>query len=230
MALSDLFSRLRKDDASSERGAPAVVQPTNVLSRFLATLRARREPVLLDLGSVAGSNVSFFGEELGCKIFVEDLAADIERHAKAGTIDRLPKFFSTRFTQEAETVDGILCWDVFDYLDKPSAKALAAQLSRMLKPEGVLLAFFATAAPPPGTESTYTRFVVADARTLHARPQRASRAKQRPHENRDIQLMFDPLTVAEQFLLKSRTREVLLRKPAPREPARGELEGQGSST
>ena len=213
MALSDLFSRLRKDDASSERGAP-VVQPTNVLPRFLATLRSRQQPVLLDLGSVAGSNVSFFGEELGCKIFVEDIIADIERHAQAGTVDRLAAYFSTRFTQEAESVDGILCWDVFDYLDKPAARALAAQLSRILKPEGVLLAFFATSAPAAGTEPTYGRFVVADARTLHSRRQRASRAKQRPHENRDIQIMFAPLTVAEQFLLKTRTREVLLRKPA----------------
>jgi hypothetical protein len=218
VALSNLFSRLRRDDAGSESRAPAVVQPSNVLGRFLATLKARRQPVLLDLASGTGSNVSFFGEELGCKIFIEDVVADIEHHAKTNTIDRLSQFFATRFTQEAESVDGILCWDVFDYLDKPSARALAAQLSRILKPEGVVLAFFATAAPAPGTEPTYARFVVADQRTLHSRPQRASRAKQRPHENRDIQLMFAPLTVAEQFLLKSRTREVLLRKPAPRVP------------
>jgi hypothetical protein len=111
-------------------------------------------------------------------------------------------------------VDGILCWDVFDYLDKSSAKALSAQLTRILKPEGVLLAFFATAPPPADREPSYDRFVVVDARTLHARSQRGSRAKQRPHENRDIQLMFSPLVVAEQFLLKSRIREVLLRKPA----------------
>ena len=214
MALSDLFSRLRKDDASEK--APAVVQPTNVLPRFLATVKARHQPVLLDLGSVAGSNVSFFGEELGCKLFVEDLLADIERPAKAGTIDQLKTFFATRFTQADESIDGILCWDVFDYLDKPTAKALAAQLVRILKPEGVLLAFFATTAPAATDAPIYSRFVVADARTLHSRSQRASRAKQRPHENRDIQLMFEPLIVAEQFLLKTRTREVLLRKPAPR--------------
>ena len=30
------------------------------------------------------SNVSFFGEQLGCKIFVEDFYADIDRHERAG--------------------------------------------------------------------------------------------------------------------------------------------------
>jgi hypothetical protein len=214
VALSNLFSRLRKDDGSPKTGAPANVQPTNVLPRFLATLRSKQQPVLLDLGSVAGTNVSFFGEQLGCKIFMEDLLADIERHARDHKIDKLAHFLSTRFAQESESVDGILCWDVFDYLDKPSAKALAAQLTRILKPEGVLLAFFATTSPAADREPSYDRFVVADAKTLHARSQRGSRPKQRPHENRDIQLMFNPLVVAEQFLLKSRIREVLLRKPA----------------
>ena len=30
----------------------------------------------------------------------------------------LPAFFDTRFPQETESVDGILCWDLFDYLDR----------------------------------------------------------------------------------------------------------------
>jgi hypothetical protein len=32
--------------------------------------------------------------------------------------------------------------------------------------------------------------------------------------NRDIQRMFEPLRITEQFLLKSTMREVLFRKPA----------------
>ena len=219
MALSDLFSRRRKDDSVPDvPGAGLVSQPTKVLPRFLATLGSKHEPVLLDLGSVVGSNVSFFGEELGCKIFVEDLSADIDRHAKDGTLGRLPEFLSTRFSQPAESVDGILCWDLFDYLDKPAAQALAAQLSRVLKPEGVLVAFFATAAPADDALPSYARYVVEDARTLQSRAHPAVRAKQRPLQNRDIQMMFGSLTIAEQFLLKTHMREVLFRKPAGAAP------------
>jgi hypothetical protein len=83
---------------------------TKALHKFLQTLTSRELPVLLDLGPVVGSNVSYFGEQLGCKIFVEDIFADLDRHVKGGTLDQLPAFLSTRFPQADGEVDGILCW------------------------------------------------------------------------------------------------------------------------
>ena len=218
MALSDLFSRRRKEHAESEAGASdAPVHPTKVLARFIAGLSARSQPVLLDLGPVVGSNVSFFGEELGCKIIVEDLSKDIDRHVRDGLLDQFPAFLMKRFPQESGSIDGILCWDLFDYLDKKSAKPLADQLVRMLRPDGVLLAFFVTSEPPPGLKPEYTRHVVVDKLNLQHRPYAAARSKQRPMPNRDIQRLFEPLRIVEQFLLKTNLREVLFRK-AP-EPA-----------
>ena len=219
MALSDLFSRRRKEHAESEVGASdAPVHPTKVLARFIAGLSSRSQPVLLDLGPVVGTNVSFFGEQLGCKIIVEDLSKDIDRHVRDGSLDQLPAFLMKRFPQESSSIDGILCWDVFDYLDKKSAKPLAEQLIRMLRPDGVLLAFFGTAQPQPGSRPEYTRHVVVDKAKLQHRPYAAARQKQRPLPNRDIQLLFEPLRIVEQFLLKTNLREVLFRKP-PEKPA-----------
>jgi hypothetical protein len=211
VALSDLFSRRRKEPADPDAGdAPA--HPTKVLARFVASLSARTQPVLLDLGPVVGANVSFFGEQLGCKIIVEDISKDIDRHVRDGKLDDLPASLSKRFPQEGESIDGILCWDVFDYLDKKSARSLAEQLTRVLKPDGVLLAFFTTVQPQPGARPEYTRHVVVNSTTLQHRPYPAARARQRPLPNRDIQLMFEPLRIAEQFLLKTNLREVLFRK------------------
>jgi hypothetical protein len=126
LSLSDLFSRKRKDEAA-DAGADWPVYPTKALAKFLANLNARSQRLLLDLGPVVGSNVTFFGEELGCKIHVEDLFKDIDRHVTEGTLDALPSFLAKRFAQEDGTVDGILCWDIFDYLDKASAQVLAVQ-------------------------------------------------------------------------------------------------------
>jgi hypothetical protein len=53
---------------------------------------------------------------------------------------------------------------------------------------------------------------VIDPATLKHRPYPATRGKQRPLLNRDIVRMFEPLRVAEQFLLKTNQREVLFRK------------------
>jgi len=210
VALSDLFARRRNVD---ETGGDGHVYPTKVLDRFLAGLRGRSQPILLDLGPVVGTNVTFFGEENGCKILVEDLAKDIDRHVRDGTLDALPAFFDARFPQEAETIDGILCWDIFDYLDWPSAKRLARELTRVLRPDGVLLALFSTAAPRSTPHPTYTKHVVVDRGHLHYRPYAGARAKQPPLVNRDIQRLFEPLRITENFLLKTNLREVLFRKP-----------------
>ena len=59
--------------ASPDAGAAWPVYPTKALAKFLSSLNARSQRLLLDLGPVVGTNVTFFGEELGCKIHVEDL-------------------------------------------------------------------------------------------------------------------------------------------------------------
>lgn len=212
MAISDLFFRRRKDDPEADGGASkAPAHPTKALKKFLATLGAHPQPTLLDIGPVVGHNVTFFGERLGCKFQVEELSKDIDRHVREDKLAELPEFFNKRFPQADDSFDGILCWDLFDYLDKKSAASLATQLTRILRPGGVLFALFnATEAPPAA--KTYTRFVVVDDMNIQHRPYAAARGKQKPLPNRDIQRMFEPLRVIDQFLLKSNTREMLFRK------------------
>jgi hypothetical protein len=209
--LSDLFPRRRKDDQETTDGP---VHPTRVLEKFLAGLSGRAQPVLLDLGPVVGSNVTFFREEISCKICLEDLPKDIDRHVTEGKLDQLAAFFDTRFPYEAETIDGILCWDIFDFLDRPAAERLARQLKRVLRPEGLLLAFFSTADPRSVPRPTYTKHVVVDRTHLQYRSYAAARAKERPLLNRDIQRLLEPLRITENVLLKNNLREVLFRKPA----------------
>jgi hypothetical protein len=212
LAISDLFRR--NDDRNTPRSSDSSLTfPTKALARLLATLKAREQPVLLDLGPVVGPNVTFFGEQLGCKIFVEDLFSDIDRHVRAGTQGDLATFFATRFALTDASVDGILAWDVFDYLDKASGRVLALQLTRLLRADGVILTFFA-AESSPASQAMYTKRTVVDESTLKHREYAAARGKQPPLPNRDIMRMFEPLRVTEQFLLKTHVREMLFRKSA----------------
>jgi hypothetical protein len=184
---------------------------TKALKKFLSTLTSHESPVLLDLGPVVGSNVSFFGEQLGCKIFVEDIFADIDRHVRENTLEALPSFFKKRFPQADGTVDGILCWDAIDYLDRPAAQELAAQLTRILRPDGALLGFFGTAA---ARDAHYTKFVIVDEVNLKYRGYPAMRGRQAILLNRDIIRLFAGLRVSDSFLLQNNLREILFRKPA----------------
>ena len=212
MALSDLFSRRRKEHAESEAGASdAPVHPTKVLARFIAGLSARSQPVLLDFGPVIGTNVEHFGERLGCKLFIEDLLVDIERHTKTGTLDQLPAIFEKRFRHGDASVDGILCWDVFDFLDKNAATTLAKQIVRMLKPGGIVMGFFCSSAVE---KATFTKYEIVDDTSLRHRRHSGTGGPKRVLQNRDIIRMFEGLNVSDSFLLKTNTREMLLRRTA----------------
>jgi SAM-dependent methyltransferase len=208
VALSDLFARRRKDEQDTD----GPVQHTRALERFLAGLSGRPQPVIIDLGPVVGSNVTFFREEVGCKICLEDLPKDIDRHVTEGKAEQLATFFDTRFPYESDTIDGILCWDIFDFLDRPSAERLAKQLKRVLRPDGLLLAFFSTADPRSTPRATYTKHVVVDRTHIQYRTYAAARGKERPLLNRDIQRLLEPLRITENVLLKNNLREVLFRK------------------
>lgn len=196
---------------SPSAGAEDPLFASKALRKFLTSLTARASPVLLDVGPVVGSNVSFFGEQLGCKIFVEDIFADLDRHIRDGTADRFPEFLRTRFSQTDGMVDGILCWDLIDYLDKPSGQALADQLIGVLRPEGVLLGFFGTAQ---AGEPRYTKYMIVDEVHLRHRWYPAARGRQAILLNRDIIRLFGGLRVSDSFLLQNNLREILFRKPA----------------
>jgi hypothetical protein len=213
--LLSIFGGRRAPEVEQQSASPTSstepAYPTKALAKFLKLLQTRDAPALVDLGPVVGSNVTFFGEQLACRIRVEDVATDIDRHVKEDKLADLAKFFETRFPQPSESVDGILCWDVMDFLDRQAAHALAASLTRLLRPDGALLGFFSTAE---GRGQFYTKYVVVDDHNLRYRTYPAARPRQRSLLNRDIIKLFDGLRVTDSFLMKNNVREILFRKPA----------------
>jgi hypothetical protein len=185
------------------------VFPTKALRKFLSSLTSREAPVLLDLGPVVGANVSFFGERLGCKILIEDLFGDFDRHQRTGTTT-FAEVLAGRLRHDPESVDGILCWNFFDYLDPPAAQVLGRALTRLLRPEGAVLGFFTTVA---SADARFSKYIIVDDDTLKQKPYANGGKKQTALPNRDVIRLFDGLKVAESFLLKTNIREFLFRKP-----------------
>ena len=216
--LRELFSRpgsareaqgARPDTGPRPEPGDGTLVASKALQKFLSYLGTRTAPILLDLGPVVGSNVSFFGEQLNCKLVVEDLFADLERHVRDDLNEEFPAFLSTRFTLDAGSVDGVLLWDLFDYLNRPSALALATTLVRLLRADGALLGFFGNANH---VGSGCTKFVVVDASHVRQRAHASALVRRGALQNRDIIKMFDGLRVADSFLLQNGRREMLFRK------------------
>ncbi len=217
-SLGGLFSRLGAvrqaegsgpDAGSRRKPEECPVVHSKALSKFLSYLGTCPAPVLLDLGPVVGSNVTFFGEQLNCKVYIEDLFADLDRHLRDGRLEELPAFLSKRFILDEGAVDGVLLWDFYDYLDRPSAQALAATLVRLLRVGGALLGFFGSASL---VRKGFTRFIVADESHVRQQAYGSAAVSRSSLPNRDIIKMFDGMRVSDSFLLKDGMREILFRK------------------
>ena len=186
------------------------VSRSTTLATFLTLLCARPAAEVVDLGSVVGANITFLGDRIGCKIHVEDLYADLDRHARQDGLDRVAAFLESRFSHLDESIDAILCWDVFDYLDQAAAHVLARESIRMLRPSGMLLAFFGRGG---SSDLHYTRYCIMDETHLRHKFYAAACPRRLALQNRDILNLFGELAVLESILLKSGVREILFQKP-----------------
>ena len=199
-----------KPSASAAATEPVI--SSKAFPKFLSALANQPTPAaVIDFGPVIGSNVAFLGERLGCKLFIEDLTSELNRHLTPGTMDALPDAVELRLRHGAASVDGILCWDFFDFLKRPAAQRVARHLVEMLRPGGAMLGYFAISDVE---RSTFAKYEIVDDQTLRQRPHTGS-GKRHAHPNREIIRMFEGLTVAESFLLKNNSRELLLRKKTP---------------
>lgn len=213
--MAGLFNwNARKPDAAAAAAPVAAAEPSvttsKVLPKFLATLSQKESPVLVDVGGVVGANVAFFGERLSCRLVVEDLVTLIEAHAKKPAGDALSAALLKQLgALEPDSVDGVMCWDLFDYLDRATSTALASRLVKLLRKGGVLYGFFGTS---PAELTQYNRFIVQSPNSFRQRPYPATPTRRHVLQNRDLAKIFDGLLVAESVLLKAGTRETLFRK------------------
>src|SRR5262249_37855362 len=143
-----LFKWGRQSDGRDAGGAEISADErrirSKVLPRFLTAVAHNPSPILIDLGPVVGPNIAFFGDRLCCKIHVEDVCAEVESHAKRGDRDALRHTLLQRLTYAPGSIDGVLCWDVFDFLDRKTSMALGGKLASLLRSGGSLYGCFGT--------------------------------------------------------------------------------------
>jgi hypothetical protein len=193
--------------------APARSLETNatsvVLPRFLGAVSQRASPVLLDLGPAIGTNVTFLGERLGCKLLIGDLHHEITA-ASSASPDELRASLLGRL-QRAVTapLDGVLCWDLFDYLDRPTAQAIAQFLVGKLAVGGAIHGLFSTI---PGDVDCVTRYVIQSPSSITCRVEPIAPRKRAVLSTPQLAAMFSGTKVTESVLLKNQRREILLRK------------------
>ncbi len=186
---------------------------------------------VLDVGSTSPSNIRFFTER-GHKIYSEDLlVASTEPHLvtkdeqDAVVLDSR-RFLADNLQYPAAHFDIVLCWNLPDYLDESLVRPVMGRLWSVLKPGGMLLAFFHT--KDAGPDSPCYRFHILDKDVLEMQRivlRRESRRGptgavhtavadgfrlQRVFNNRHIETLFRDFASIKFFLARDNVREVLV--------------------
>ncbi|MGA2966291.1 MAG: class I SAM-dependent methyltransferase [Terriglobales bacterium] len=179
---------------------------------------------LLDMGSTSAGNIRFFTGK-GHKNYSEDLLfSSLDpalriRDAAGNSVLDSKKFLDENLIYPNAHFDVVLCWNLPDYMEESLVKPTIDRLWSVMKPGGVLLAFFHTR--DAGSDSTCYRFHVTDNDMLEmqevkfAVPGRPASEKQSPRlqrvfNNRHIENLFRDFASIKFFLARDSIREVLV--------------------
>ena len=198
----------------------------------LAKSFASEEPLcVLDLGSTSAANIRYLTER-GHKLYSEDLlvastdpALAIKDDAGNPLLDS-KRFLTDNLAYGPGQFDVVLCWNLADYLDESLVKPVVGRLWSLLKPGGMLLAFFHTHEAGPDAPCYRYHIVGGDSLEMqHVDPRREMRKGptgvahtaigtgvrlQRVFNNRHIENLFRDFSSIKFFLARDHIREVLV--------------------
>lgn len=223
----------------SSSGSPAETPPvTQKLTRRssglseLARLWESETPLcVLDLGSTSPTNIAFFTGRTH-RIYSEDLLvasteptlATKDEQGNAALDSR--KFLADNLQYPAAHFDVVLCWNLADYLDESLVRPVMGRLWSVLKPGGMLLAFFHTKDAGPDSPCYRFHIVGKDILEMQRIVMRRETRRgptgavhtavvdgfrlQRVFNNRHIETLFRDFASIKFFLARDNVREVLV--------------------
>ncbi len=205
------------NEPNQKPSAARVNRRSSGLNEFSKSIAGQEGLCILDLGCTSATNISRL-TGMGHKVCTEDLldaahdplllatGADGKR-----TVD-VPRFLRESLAYQGKVFDAVLAWDVPDYLPEPLVKPVVERLCALMKPGGILLAFFHTR--DAGPDAPHYRYHIAgnDMLQLQATPRDGPTVfrLQRVFNNRHIENLFREFASLKFFLARDNVREVIV--------------------
>lgn len=187
------------------------------------TLESGEPLCVLDLGYTSANNIRFFTGK-GHRIYSDDLLLSsidpslrIKDEEGKSVIDT-KRFLEENLAYPPAHFDVVFCWNLPDYMDEELVKPVVDRLWSVMKPGGMLLAFFHTR--DAGPDAPCYRFHISGKDTLEmqeiklpttSRGHSSSGFRlQRVFNNRHIENLFRDFASIKFFLARDNVREVLV--------------------
>src|SRR6185312_16207005 len=218
-------------NAGSSRGGPSAGSATvarggrvsNGLKEFVSQLHGIGRGHLLDMGPARQTTINFFIER-SFKVYTEDLLTTwklflesdekkkSELPAEADRSDMTPAVRAERFLESTmgypdDTFDGVLMWDLLDYLDTDLVNRLVKRITSLVRDGGVVLAIFHTKKP-----EAFHRYCVLDEQHVELIPATRPLAPLHVYQNREISNLFGRFRSSKMFVGREQFREGLFLK------------------
>lgn len=191
-----------------------VTRQSKGLEQFFSYINDQVGLSILDLAGVTQENVSFV-TDLGHKLYTQDFlrslddvfgADELQEQSNAG---RINAFLEQNLDFKENTFDGVLIWDVMQYLSPALLNATIRRLHEIVRPRSYLLAFFN--ADEKLIYSPHTTFRIQDKSTLSL-IQRGSRKSAQVFNNRSLEKLFADFESVKFFLTRENLREVIIKR------------------
>ena len=185
-----------------------VSRHSNGLDQFFSYIKGESGLSILDLAGVNQANVSFI-TNLGHRIYSEDFLRGLRLAGNGDGPLRADSFLSQNLNHREASFDGVLVWDVLEYLSAPLLSATVERLARIVKPRSYLLAVFQSQEKAESVPQ-YS-FRIKDSKTLLV----ADRGRRRPEQvfnNRSLEKLFQNFESLKFFLARDKLREVIVRR------------------
>jgi hypothetical protein len=196
---------------------------SNGLKEFLWLINDKKNGRLLDLGPAFQTTIMFFIEK-GFKLSTEDMLRswkefmnEEEEKFRKGTVGGdsvrvsrsalAEKFLATNLQYPEASFDGIMAWDLFDYLDGELLTRVMDHLYNLLAPGGCVLSIFHSKPP-----ASYVRYKIVDGQTIEMIPAPNIAAHARIFQNREILDIFGKFRSSKTFVGRDQVREGLFLK------------------
>jgi hypothetical protein len=192
----------------------ATVRQSRGLEQFFSYIRGQVGLSILDLAGVNQENVNFI-TDLGHKLYSEDFLrsiretfgnGDVSEQASAGRIDY---FLKSNLNYGDEQFDGVLVWDLLEYMGPPLLAATLDRLFRISRPKSYMLAFFHS--DEKAVVVPYYSFRIQSVNKLLV-SERGGRKPAQLFNNRGLEKLFQRFESVKFFLTRERLREVIVKK------------------
>lgn len=197
--------------AENQKGV--TIRVSRGLEEFFTHIHGQSGLTLLDLGGASQQNVSFI-TDLGHRFSSEDFLQVIgETSGADGVADqanpgRIEYFLRKTLDYPEHHFDGVLIWDVLEYLAPALLTAVVERLHKIVRPGSYMLAFFH--ADDKLETVPYYAFRIQDMKTLHVSEYGGHRPAQL-FNNRSLEKLFASSESVKFFLTRDRLREVVIK-------------------